>query len=261
VRFVAVGDTGTGGRAQSEVGRRMAELRSRWSFDTVILLGDNLYGSEKPLDYVLKFERPYQVLLAAGVKFYASLGNHDQDDQVRYLKFNMNGQPYYSFRKGDVEFFALNSKRIDRRQIAWLESRLQDSRAAWKIVFCHHPLYSSGRRHGSDLPLRRAIEPLLVRYGVQVAFAGHDHFYERLHPQQGVHYFVAGAGGKIRRDNIQPSVLTARGFDTDNSFVAVEIAGDELYFEAISRAGQIIDSGVIHRAGAEKAISQSSPEN
>jgi len=89
------------------------------------------------------------------------------------------------------------------------------------------------------------LEPLFVKHGVQVAFAGHDHVYERLHPQQGVQYFVSGAAGQLRFDNIRPSELTAKGFARDQHFILVEIAGDNLYFQALSRGGKTIDSGVV----------------
>ena len=121
------------------------------------------------------------------------------------------------------------------------------SGSAWKIAYFHHPLYSSGDRHGSDVRLREVLEPLFVKYNVSVVFTGHDHFYERVKPQQGITYFVVGAGGQLRPGNIDKgSGITARGFDTDQSFM-VEIVGDDMYFNAISRTGQVVDSGVVAR--------------
>ena len=92
------------------------------------------------------------------------------------------------------------------------------------------------------------LEPIFLRTGVSVVFAGHDHFYERTKPQKGIVHFVVGSGGQLRRGNIEPnSPLTAKGFDTDQAFLAVEIDGDEMFFNAISRSGQIVDSGIIQR--------------
>jgi hypothetical protein len=91
------------------------------------------------------------------------------------------------------------------------------------------------------------VEPILVRHGVDVVFAGHEHFYERIHPQQGIHYFTSGAAGKLRRGNIRRGALTAAGFDTDYSFMLIEVVGDRLHFQAISRAGTTVDEGVIDR--------------
>ena len=112
----------------------------------------------------------------------------------------------------------------------------------------HHPLYSSGKFHGSGLKLRQILEELFVQNNVSVVFSGHDHFYERIKPQQGIIYFVVGSGGQLRAGNIdKTSTLTAKGFDTGNAFLAVEIVGDTMYFNAISTNGSVVDSGVIER--------------
>lgn len=252
VRFMALGDNGTGGRAQYEVAETMARYHRIFPFDFAIMLGDNMYGRESKNDFVKKFERPYKPLLDAGVKFYASLGNHDNPSQRFYELFNMGGKRYYTFQKGDVEFFALDTTNMDEEQLAWVEKELRESDSKWKICFFHHPLYSSGRRHGSNQELRTLLEPLFVKYGVNAVFSGHDHFYQRIKPQHGIYYFISGAAGKLRRSNIhKESDLTAVGFDQDNSFMLVEIAGDNLYFQSISRNGQTVDSGVLSRPEVE----------
>jgi 3',5'-cyclic AMP phosphodiesterase CpdA len=215
----------------------------------VVLVGDNLYGSERPQDFRKKFERPYKPLLDAGVKFYASLGNHDSREQRYYKLFNMDGKLYYSFNpKADVRFFALESTYLEPEQVKWLEDQLKSSGSVWKIAFFHHPLYSSGGRHGSDLRLREVLEPLFLQHNVSVVLQGHDHFYERLKPQKGIEYFVVGSGGKLRAGNIDSgSGLTAKGFDSDLAFMVAEIIDDQMYFNVVSRKGQVIDSGVLTR--------------
>jgi hypothetical protein len=95
--------------------------------------------------------------------------------------------------------------------------------------------------------MRVLLEPLLVRYGVAVVFTGHDHVYERLKPQKGVHYFVTGSGGKLRKGDLVRSETTAAGFDQEQAFVIVEIDGDALFFQTISRTGATVDSGTIPR--------------
>jgi 3',5'-cyclic AMP phosphodiesterase CpdA len=188
-------------------------------------------------------------LTDAGVKFYASLGNHDAREQRYYKPFNMEGQLYYTFNpKPDIRFFALESTYPVPEQIQWLEKELKASTSDWKIAFFHHPLYSSGDRHGSDIRLRDVLEPLFLKYNVSVVLTGHDHFYERVKPQKGITYFVVGSGGQLRAGNIdRQSGLTDKGFDTDLAFMAAEIVGDQMYFNAISRGGQIVDSGAITR--------------
>jgi 3',5'-cyclic AMP phosphodiesterase CpdA len=162
----------------------------------------------------------------------------------------MDGKTYYTFKapKENVRFFALESDYPSPEQLAWLEKELESSDEKWKIPYFHHPLYSSGERHGSELALRRVLEPLFIKYGVSVVLTGHDHFYERTKPQYGIVYFVVGSGGKLREGNIDPRTgLTAKGFDTDLAFMAAEISEDEMHFNTISRQGAIIDSGVIQR--------------
>jgi 3',5'-cyclic AMP phosphodiesterase CpdA len=166
----------------------------------------------------------------------------------------MNGKLYYSLKapKESVRFFMLDSTYPVPEQIEWLDKELKGSKEDWKILVFHHPLYSSGGRHGSDLKLRETLEPLFIKYNVSVVLTGHDHFYERIKPQHGIVYFVTGSGGQLALGDIDKgSPITAKGFDTDRAFMAMEISGDTLYFNAISRDGQIVDSGTISRRRPE----------
>ena len=250
-RFAVIGDSGTGQLPQYQIGALLAQSRETLRFATVLMLGDNIYGRDSPGDYAKKFELPYQPLLKAGVKFYASLGNHDSPRQADYPHFNMGGKRYYTFRPHrGIRFFVLDSTLMDKVQLAWLRKELEDSGSEWKIAFFHHPLYSSGARHGSDLPLRKQLEPLFVKYGVAMALSGHDHFYERIKPQQGIHYFVIGGSAKLRAGNVTRTALTAKAFDRDRSFAVMEIDGDTLYYQVISRTGATVDSGSFKRPGA-----------
>ena len=252
-KFGVLGDFGTASKEQYQLAAQMAKLHERVKYGLVILVGDNLYGSERPQDFKVKFEEPYKPLLDAGVKFYATLGNHDAREQRYYKPFNMDGKLYYAFSPApEIRFFMLESTYPVPEQIAWVEQELKASSSKWKIVVFHHPLYSSGERHGSDVGLREVLEPLFVKYGVSVVLTGHDHFYERVKPQKGIVYFVVGSGGQLRAGNIdRGSGLTAKGFDTDLAFMAGEISGDEMYFTVISRQGQTVDSGVLPRRKPE----------
>ena len=80
-----------------------------------------------------------------------------------------------------------------------------------------------------------------------MVFAGHEHFYERVKPQHGIAYFTEGGSAKLREGNITRTDLTAKGFDTDRSFMVAEIAGDTFYFQAIARTGALVDSGTVQR--------------
>lgn len=250
LKFTVLGDFGTGERGEYDLAAAMARFREAFKFDIVLTVGDNLYGSERPQDFKLKFETPYKPLLDAGVNFYGTLGNHDSREQRYYKLFNMNGKLYYTFKAPSqkVRFFMLDSTYPVPAQIDWLEKELEGSKDDWKIAVFHHPLYSSSSFHGSDRKLREVLEPLFLRYNVSVCLSGHDHVYERIKPQKGIVYFVTGSGGQLRVGNIdKSSALTAQGFDTAHVFLAVEISGSTMYFNAISSDGRVVDSGIIER--------------
>ncbi|HEV2905506.1 MAG TPA: metallophosphoesterase [Pyrinomonadaceae bacterium] len=254
VKFAVIGDTGTGTSKQHDVGDTMARYRSAFPFEFALLLGDNMYGGESAVDFEKKFSGPYKELLDQNVKFYAALGNHDQALQTNYVNFNMNGKEYYRFKKGNVAFYALNSNYMDKKQVKWLEDELAKDTSDWKVAYMHHPPYSSGGKHGSDDQLREIIEPIFVKYGVNVVLTGHDHFYERIKPQKGIYYFVSGAGGKLRKGDIKKGTgLTAKGYDDDMSFMLFEVVnGKQMHFQAISRTGATIESGVLMNQRKQK---------
>jgi 3',5'-cyclic AMP phosphodiesterase CpdA len=135
---------------------------------------------------------------------------------------------------------------MDKRQLKWFEEALAKDTSPWKIAFFHHPPYSSGGKHGSSSGLREVVEPLFLKYGVNVVLAGHEHFYERVKPQKGVYYFISGAGGKLRKGDVKAgSPLTEKAYDADMSFMLFEVVKDEMYFQVISRTGETVDSGVL----------------
>ena len=251
LRFAVIGDTGTAARIQLDLARQMAAWHERVGFAFVLMTGDNIYGADTPAEMKRKFEDPYAPLLSKNIKFYAALGNHDNPNQRFYKLYNMDGQQYYTFRpKMGARFFAIDSNYIDRKQLAWLEKELAASGSEWKIVFFHHPLYSSGRNHGPALSTREVLEPVFVKHGVSVVLTGHEHFYERIKPQKGILHFISGGGGKLRPGDIRKDPQTAKGFDTDLHFMMMEIDGDDMWFQVVSRTGKTVDSGTFRRVGA-----------
>lgn len=260
VRFAVIGDSGTGDEAQYTLANEMVKVQQATDFGFVVMVGDNLYGGHSPSDYEKKFEVPYKLLLNKGVQFYASLGNHDNPNEVSYTPFNMNGKRYYSFTKGNAEFFVLDSNYMDPGQLSWLKDELQKSNAEWRIAYFHHPLYSSGKKHGSDTDLRAVLEPMFIKYKVNLVLSGHDHIYERITPQNNIAYFVMGSSGKLRSNGIAKDAQEAVGFDSDRCFLVMEITGNDLYFEAISRTGQVVDSGTVKRQPDTATAGTKAPE-
>jgi len=242
--FAVMGDSGSGDEAQYAVAEAMLTyFNTARHFPFVLMLGDNLYGD----DYTNEFIIPYQPLLDRGVKFYAALGNHDRDLQIHFKPFNMGDRDRYSFDQGNARFAALNSNHPgDPEQIKWLDGVFTDAGTKWRIAYFHHPLYSSGQHAGESREvIRPALEPALVRNRVDVVFSGHEHLYERVKPQQGIRYFVSGGGGRYLY-GYRPSEFDEVGI-SEHHYIVAQIAGDRLFFEAISHAQQLLDCGVLYR--------------
>jgi predicted phosphodiesterase len=288
VRFAVIGDSGTGDKPQHRIAQQMAAWHDRLPFDLVLMLGDNIYGGPfgwgggDRKDFEKKFDQPYAPLLARGITFRAALGNHDMrhddgGDLIQdYDRFHIDGpQGYYNFTAGAwqpaageaaplLEFFVINTIRLEKdkqdpEQLAWLEDALARSRARWRILYGHHPLYSTGRKHGSDLILRGKLEALLRTSEdssprVQVVFAGHDHIYQRFHPQNGIVYFVCGSSGQLRRGNAAPSPLVAAVEDQQRAVMLWEATADALRYWAINEQGDAFDCGVIHPGTAPEPV-------
>ena len=244
--FAVIGDMGTGKAPQYDIARQMLKRHGTTPFEMVVMVGDNMYGGQGPRDFSSKFEIPYGPLLRMGVPFYAALGNHDDPENRHYPQFNMNGQRFYSVVKGPARFFFFDTNFMEPRQVKWIDTALAESHEDWKIVVFHHPIYSDGERHGSNVALRVVLEPMLVRHGVDVAFTGHEHVYERIKEQKGIPHFVVGSSGQLRKGGVTPSAMTAASFADDNAFLVATIDGTAMSFQAISRTGAIVDSGVLH---------------
>jgi hypothetical protein len=254
-RFAIMGDWGTGNNDGIGLARQMFETHQKTPFEFILGAGDNIYPNGSGRYFAKNFEQPFAGLIKEEVKFYTVLGNHDvedgRQDQTHYPLFNMNKSQYYIISRGNglVDFFMLDTTDFDNTQASWLENALRSSRALWKIAVFHHPVYSSGKKHGSDSKMRKLLEPIFIRYNVHVAFSGHDHIYERTKPQQGIQYFVTGAGGKTRRGDIDlKSEFRAVSYDEDNHFMVIEVDETEIGFKAISENGEMIDSGIIKKS-------------
>lgn len=258
LKFAVIGDSGTGRSAQYRVAEAMAFYHAQFEFQSVLMAGDNMYGSQNPSDYVKKFETPYKALLDQDVKFYAALGNHDRPEQRFYKLFNLGGERYHTVKLTDsVRLFVLDSSYLDPDQVSWLTKELEGSDSPWKIALLHHPLYSGAKRHGSDLEIRRTLEPLFEAHGVDVVFAGHDHVYERIKPQRGITHFVIGNSAKLRKGDLRTDSSTAVGFDSGYGFMLVEILGDEMHFQVISDECKTIDNGtILERTAVAKEASE-----
>ena len=205
LRFAVIGDSGTGSGAQYELARLLAEWRADFPFELVLMIGDNIYGRDDPRDYRQKFEEPYRALLDAGVKFYAALGNHDDPNAALLQAVQHGGRALLHVQgaPGGVRFFALDSNYMDKpaARVAGegaRRRRARTGRSASSITRSTPRARSTARTRSCA----RRSSPLFVKHGVDVVLTGHEHFYERIKPQNGIHYFISGAAGQLRGANI-----------------------------------------------------------
>lgn len=247
LRFISVADTGTGDRSQYAVAKAMAQYHHQRPFDLAILAGDNIYNNGEIEKIGAVFELPYQPLLQQSVKFHACLGNHDirtdnGEPQVRYPGFNMQGR-FYTFRREPVQFFALDTNHNAdwQTQLTWLEQELSRSNARWKVVFGHHPIYSSGH-YGSNQTFIRRLTPLFEKYKVQLYINGHDHNYERTRSIHGTTYLICGGGAGVRPVGNSPWTEYSA---SKLSFAAYEVYPDRIEISGIGTDSRIFDQGVI----------------
>jgi Calcineurin-like phosphoesterase len=248
LRFVAVGDVGTGDNHQYTVAKAINCYFNVNPFALVLLTGDNIYDKGEIDKINPTFEIPYHDLLKRQIKFYATIGNHDiltnnGVDQSNYQGFNMPGG-YYTFTKKNVQFFVLdtNPEASWSKQLNWLETSLAKSTQPWKIVSGHHPLYSSGY-YGTNLELIKRLEPLFARYEVQLYLNGHEHHYERTKPIKGTTYLTCGTGGAelrpVGKSNWTDFSVSQWGF------AAIEVYPKRLEICGIDTNGKIFDRAII----------------
>jgi len=253
-RFATIGDFGDAGSAEEDV----ANLVHSWNVDFVITLGDNNYpdGQASTIDenigqYYHQYIYPYVGSYGSGSsdvnRFFPSLGNHDwhtNPPQPHYDYFDLpNNERYYDFVWGDVHFFAIDSDSDEPDGVSensvqgqWLQNALSTSTSTWKIVYFHHPPYSSSSNHGSQEYMQWPFK----EWGADVVMAGHDHTYERL-IIDGFPYFVNGLGGRSKYGFGSPIPGSQVRYNDDYGAMLAESYQDSIVFKFYSRANELID--------------------
>jgi tartrate-resistant acid phosphatase type 5 len=251
LHVVALGDFGSGSRHQLDVAHAIKRRNMQMPFDFGITMGDNFYrcGVHSVTDE--KWQTRWEDLYSpVGIRFYASLGNHDYGHPPIICPFNQ-GSPdaevaytemskswvmparYYTFAAGAARFYAIDTEGWSIEQFLWLKDRLDahsdEPGVRWRIVYGHHPMLTSGhhlnqRRIGA---LRKELLPVLKAAGVDLYVSGHDHDMEHLQ-YEGMDFLICGAGGAELRaphDPPQPeSVFTADTY----GFLELNISEDHL---------------------------------
>ena len=264
-RFAVYGDFGWGNDATGTVNGAPAAIAARVDASDphlTLTVGDNIYNNGQPGLYDSYWFAPYAPVNRRAPVFPA-VGNHDVDNPS-------NGQPFidffhlpkngpaaylersYSFDYGNAHFAVVDVNpfvfKIDTTAQAaiksWLANDLAATTQRWKFVLFHQPAYTSSGPgvHSPATILQNEIQPICAQYGVQMVFQGHNHFYERINPINGVNYITTGGGGRgLTHPTISPT-YSAFVEDDLHSFTHVEINGGKLTSYQIDTAGEAIDS-------------------
>ncbi|RIH87646.1 metallophosphoesterase family protein [Calidithermus roseus] len=235
-RLAVIGDWGAASPHRPQVAQAMREAHEKHPFDGLITLGDNFYPRGEPVQAFID-DLPK-------VRIYPAFGNHDVPALGAQLRLFGVERPYYSFRLGALEVFVVYSEVFDPAQRSWLETALKTSRAPWKVLVLHRPLYSSGF-HGGSRSLRSSLEPLLLRYEVRLVLAGHDHDYERLEAR-GITHVVSGGGGAYLRGFLK-AVPQSRVRVVEAHFGVLEASEERLSFTAVAPGNKLLDSFTLRR--------------
>jgi hypothetical protein len=264
LRFAVIGDFGDAGRPEADV----AALIDSWDVALIVTTGDNNYpnGKARTIDrnvgqYFSAYIYPYKGEYGPGGtenRFFPVLGNHDWREeslQPHYNYFSLPGnERYYEFDWGPVHFYLLDSdphepdgRTEDSVQAAWFEEQIAASSAPWKLVFLHHPPFSSDSHHGSELEMQWPFASL----GADAVFAGHAHLYERL-DRAGIPYFVNGLGGRWKSlpaiHHFGPPLEGSRvRYNVDYGAQLVTVDRDCINFSFYNRAGELIDSHTLRK--------------
>lgn len=252
IRVLAFGDFGTGSPAQIDTAKAMVAYHKLHAFDFGITLGDNFYSTGMGSPDDPRWQTQWEQLCPMGIRFYATLGNHDWgglDSPAAEILYSQKSPdwrlpaPYYTFTAGSVQFFAFDTVEINEAELEWLDSELTKSTAQWKVVYGHYHIYSATR--GDNKVLIERLLPILKRDHVDVYLNGHDHNLQEEKPEDGVHFFVSGGAGAglyefnpydrtIFKQKVNGfTVLEANGTTLKVSFVGTD--GKELYQRTLSK--------------------------
>lgn len=287
LRFGVMGDSGSGKAGQLRVAARMRQWHANQPWEFIAMMGDNIYENGEPKYFDSKFVDVYRDMLDQGVQFRATLGNHDVRhregrDMVQEEAFGfVDRQPEYAFSAGPTlpngkrlaRFICLNTndwvaaiEAQDRKRqdhlLGALREKLRDAeKSHWNIFYFHQPLYSFvkpgllgiiPRGHGGSEALRHLLEPEIRGYA-DLVIAGHDHFYQKVKPQFGVHHLVSGAAGKVRKGCDVSHSQVESGIE-EFHFMDFSVDVDSLHYQAINDRGQRIHAGQIEKRGAKRMV-------
>ncbi len=269
VNFAVVGDWGRGGRPdQVQVAQQMAIACKKAGAAFVVSVGDNFYengvASVEDPQWQQTFEKVYNAP-SLQIPWYVILGNHDYrgncqaelDYGKTHPRWNMPARyythvypidassslecffidttPLISEYKTEADMKAIFTQDVDR-QLKWLDQSLTASKAQWKLVFGHHPIYSAGTGHGNQQDMIDRVLPILQNYNIQGYFSGHDHDLQHLKDDD-LNYYISGGGSEHRPVKTTHEIQFGQA---TSGFLLVSVRHNDMHVRYIDNLGNTI---------------------
>lgn len=243
--IVVYGDTRTNYSIHQEIVNSIIKLKPIAVFHTGDLVAN---GNVKKQWHI--FNNTIKDLLKI-TKFYPALGNHERNSHLYFDNFELpNNERWYTVDIGNIHFIVLDTNpkiKKDSKQYKWLKNDLENikSNIKYKIAIFHHPPFSSGPHREDEKGLRKSIVPLFEKYGLDIAFSGHDHIYERLFRNK-IFYIVTGAGGAPLYEKKRDLPFSQK-FISEYSFCCMYKKENKLIVDVFDRKLKLIDTFYIKK--------------
>lgn len=282
IPFLIVGDWGRQGEhGQREVADVMGRVAETIDAAVVVSVGDNFYpngvGSVRDPQWQSSFENIYTAH-SLHVPWIVATGNHDyhgsvqaqidyssvsrrwhmpgryfdttlveehDGDTVSVLLLVIDTNPFQTgYRNLGTQEYTDIDKQDTAVQRRMIDSVLRRSKATWKVVIGHHPMYSGGKRKGKTQDMIKSFHRSFADLGVHAYIAGHEHDLQHHDDGSGVQYFVSGAGSSVRPVGTMEFTKFAKSV---SGFATMVASSTQLQVHFVDMHGTLLYSTTIGR--------------
>jgi hypothetical protein len=250
LKFLAYGDTRSYPADHDSVAAQMiTTFTTDPAYQTLTLhVGDWVNNGDSENDWTSQFfPRTYSNIMEmqANLPIMGCMGNHEYSGVLfeKYYPYPFEpGGRYFSFDWGPLHVAIVDqyvSYGVGSTQYNWLENDLATTDREWKVIVLHEPGWSAGG-HGNNQTVQQVIQPLCIQYGVDIVFAGHNHYYARAVVDGVQHVTTGGGGAPLYAPNANAEYVVAVA--QEYHFCEMNIQGEQLDFLARDDSGIVLDT-------------------
>ena len=257
--FVALGDSRNWSPNSTNLYRQTIledVMVSNPKLDFILHSGDMVQEGGDQCDWDRYYE-DIDLLVQNNVTFYYAVGNHetytydyendtygepDMDFSTYMSNVEMLGnERYYSFDHKGIHFIVINTEEywsdssaskfdITTDQQEWIINDLESNTMNFTIAMFHRPLYSvrdTSRSHDADC-VRNVLEPILIEYGVNLVFSGHDHYYYNTKRNGIQHVVTGGAGAPLANIRYSENAIDSDVYFSEYHYCNVSVTDEKI---------------------------------